>query len=189
MSEPKRYEVTESYGLGDMREDAQGNYVHYEDYASLKAKVERLEKEVWRMKVFKGIDEDTKATLKDALHTIPEWAKVLETIEKNAQLEADKLELKAEVERLTKKEQAFKEAIAVKIATLIEAGDTMVDYLFATPQTPTCYAYIMDWRNAKNGGQSSSEKAPSFIEDLGNGVERHDLKFRVPSSAKKGGQS
>jgi hypothetical protein len=62
--------------------------------ARLKAEVERLEKEVWRMKVFKGIDEDTKATLKDALNTVPEWAKVLET-------EAENARLKAEVERLT----------------------------------------------------------------------------------------
>jgi len=63
--------------------------------ARLKAEVERLEKEVWRMKVFKGIDEDTTATLKDALNTVPEWAKVLET-------EAENARLKAEVERLRK---------------------------------------------------------------------------------------
>jgi hypothetical protein len=42
MNEPKRYEVTESYNLGDMREDAQGNYVRYEDYARLKAEVDML---------------------------------------------------------------------------------------------------------------------------------------------------
>ena len=44
--------------------------------------------------------------------------------------------LKAEVERLTK------------------AGDAIVDYLYSTPQTPTCHAYIMDWRNAKGGKHS-----------------------------------
>jgi uncharacterized coiled-coil DUF342 family protein len=66
-----------------------------DDIKPLKAEVERLEKEVWRMKVFKGIDEDTTATLKDALNTVPEWAKVLET-------EAENARLKAEVERLRK---------------------------------------------------------------------------------------
>jgi hypothetical protein len=66
-----------------------------DENARLKAEVERLEKEVWRMKVFKGIDEDTKATLKDALNTVPEWAKVLET-------EAENARLKAELERITK---------------------------------------------------------------------------------------
>ena len=49
------------------------------------------------MKVFKGIDEDTKTTLKDALNTVPEWAKVLETIENNAQLKTENINLKAEV--------------------------------------------------------------------------------------------
>ena len=43
MSDVKRYEVTESYGLGDMREDAQGGWVRYDDYALLKAEVERLQ--------------------------------------------------------------------------------------------------------------------------------------------------
>lgn len=69
--------------------------------ANLKANVERLEKDVWRMKVFKGIDEDTKSTLKDALNTVPEWAKVLETIENNARLETENIELKAKVNQLT----------------------------------------------------------------------------------------
>jgi uncharacterized small protein (DUF1192 family) len=75
-------------------------FIDYDDYAILKAEVERLEKEVWRMKVFKGIDEDTKATMKDALNTVPEWAKVLETIENNARLETENIALKAEIERL-----------------------------------------------------------------------------------------
>ncbi len=76
--------------------------VAMQENARLKAEVERLEKEVWRMKVFKGIDEDTNATLKDALNTVPEWAKVLETIENNAQLKTENIALKAQVERLTK---------------------------------------------------------------------------------------
>jgi MarR-like DNA-binding transcriptional regulator SgrR of sgrS sRNA len=85
---------TNEFGDSDMQKNIIGNYVRYEDYARLKTEVERLEMDVWRMKVFKGIDEDTKATLKDALNTVPEWAKVLE-------VEAENARLKAEVERLT----------------------------------------------------------------------------------------
>jgi len=104
VSEPKRYQpvvqcVEPSYQAQmiepKVMEFSEGEYVLHSDYARLKAEVERLEKEVWRMKVFKGIDEDTTATLKDALNTVPEWAKVLET-------EAENARLKAEVERLRK---------------------------------------------------------------------------------------
>ena len=42
MIEPKRYDVTESYGLGDMREEEYGNYVHYDDYARIKAKLDNV---------------------------------------------------------------------------------------------------------------------------------------------------
>jgi uncharacterized coiled-coil DUF342 family protein len=108
-----------------MEEHAQGEYVLHSDYARLKAEVERLEKEVWRMKVFKGIDEDTKATLKDALNTVPEWAKVLET-------EAENARLKAEVERLTK------------------AGDAMAEELNGRYFGKRL---INDWNAAKEGKQ------------------------------------
>ena len=39
--------------------------------------------------------------------------------------------------------------------------------------------------NAAKEGKPTEEKSPSFIEDLGNGVEKHDLLFRVPP-AKEG---
>jgi hypothetical protein len=65
----------------EMVEHKNGNLVSYEDYARLKAEVDSL--------------TELNATLKDALNTIPEWAKVLET-------EAENARLKAEVERLTK---------------------------------------------------------------------------------------
>jgi uncharacterized small protein (DUF1192 family) len=145
---------------------------------SLKAEVERLTSDLQMEKE----NED---------RLVREWQRANNEVyglkTQVAALIDDQTRLKAEVERLTKEDAKWHELckkFADKVERLTEAGDAIVDYLFATPQTPTCYAYIMDWRNAKNGGQSSSEKAPSFIEDLGNGVERHDLKFRVPSSAK-----
>ena len=100
MSDPKRYLAKCPWYVIETQEHPMGEFVLYSDYASLKTNVERLEKEVWRMKVFKGIDEDTKATLKDALMTVPEWAKVFETIENNARLETENIALKAEVERV-----------------------------------------------------------------------------------------
>ena len=99
----------------------------------LKAEVERLEKDVWRMKVFKGIDEDSIQTLRAAVKTVPEWAKVLEAIENNARLEAENKNLKAEVERLRK------------------AGDAMERSLaFEYPDSPK----IKDWNEAKEGKPS-----------------------------------
>ena len=41
------------------------------------------------------------------------------------------------------------------------------------------------WITAKEG-KPSETKSPSFIEDLGNGVEKHDLLFRVPKPPKEG---
>jgi len=101
MPDPKRYAAKTPWYAIETFEHPIGEFVLYADYAMLKNNVERLEKDVWRMKVFKGIDEDTKSTLKDALNTVPEWAKVLETIENNARLETDNITLKAQVERLT----------------------------------------------------------------------------------------
>jgi len=72
-----------------------------DENANLKEDIERLEKNVWRMKVLEGIDKDANAMLKDALKTVPEWAEVLKTIENNARLQTENIELKAEVERLT----------------------------------------------------------------------------------------
>ena len=141
MSEPTRYEYSNgnNYWGHFINPKTQhfapyGEYVRYADYARLKAEVERLEKEVWRMKVFKGIDEDTIATLKDALNTVPEWSKVLET-------EAENARLKAEVERLTK------------------AGDAMADNCEAMASSEydsydsDLMKFVKAWNAAKKGGQ------------------------------------
>lgn len=79
----------------------------HKENARLKAEVERLEKEVWRMKMLNDIDGDTIKGLKVALKTDPEWAKVLKAIENNARLEAENRELKAENERLRKSGDAM----------------------------------------------------------------------------------
>jgi hypothetical protein len=119
-----------------------------DENARLKAEVERLEKEVWRMKVFKGIDEDTKATLKDALNTVPEWAKVLET-------EAENARLKAEVERLT----AFttrtiipNEELQAQVERLTKAGDAMAkEWVDRESLYHGNEDFISDWNAAKEG--------------------------------------
>ena len=109
MIQPKRYNFSarivhipggDKEATLQVHHEEGGLFVYHADYAALQAEVERLEKDVWRMKVFKGIDEDAIATLKAALNTVPEWAKVLESIENNARLETENIALQAENERL-----------------------------------------------------------------------------------------
>jgi hypothetical protein len=119
MNDPKRYEVTESYGLGDMREDAQGNYVRYEDYANLLAEVEQL---------------------KDALNKLT-----------NTPANVD--------------------GVKVDVSFWTKSGSRL----------PSSFSTF--WMNEKQV-QHATERSPSFIEDLGNGVEKHDLKFRIPPTDK-----
>ena len=109
------------------------------------------------------------------------------------ELKAENARLKAEVERL--RLSAFDKKVAIeagcyarvnleaKIERLIKAGDAMADaingdYNHSLP----C---IEEWRAAKEG-KPSETKSPSFLEDLGNGVEKHDLLFRVPKPPKEG---
>ena len=87
-------------------------------------------------------------------------------------LQADNARLKAEVERLRK------------------AGDVLEVALQADfngwPYEPLVISKAIQRWNAAKEGKPSEQKSPSFIEDLGNGVEKHDLLFRYP--AKKGKQ-
>lgn len=41
---------------------------------------------------------------------------------------------------------------------------------------------MLEQRLATKEGKPSEQKSPSFIEDLGNGVEKHDLVYRVPAN-------
>ena len=84
--------------------------------------------------------------------------------------------LTAEVERLRKAGDAM--------ASSIQFNEEMAqDY-----NGPTIVHQCVQRWNAAKEGKPSEEKSPSFIEDLGNGVEKHDLLFRVPP-AKEGKQS
>lgn len=89
-----------------------------------------------------------------ASKTLPERIKHI--IEANAfsndqwkDVDAENARLKVEVERLTKEKEAFKDAIAVKIARLIEAGDTMAMTLHYEGDG---YA-LNNWNAAKKGDQ------------------------------------
>ena len=122
----------------------------------LKAEVERLEKDVWRMKVFKGIDEDSIQTLRAAVKTVPEWAKVLEAIENNARLEAENKNLKAEVERL--RASSFVTAVPVEqYERVIKAGDALVEALKdmdAITDMDSNHPEVDAWNAAKEGKPS-----------------------------------
>lgn len=77
----------------------------------LKSDIEKLEKQVWRMKMLNGIENDTIKGLKAALKTAPEWSKVLEAIENNARLEVENDVLKTEIEQLRKAGEAMADCI------------------------------------------------------------------------------
>ena len=94
-----------------------GAYAEQKDESEgLRKEVERLQKDVWRMKVFKGMDEDNIKTLKAALKTSPEWSKTLETIDENAYL-------KAELERLKKDYDTIFQDRALMFQSLKETAE------------------------------------------------------------------
>ena len=78
---------------------------------------------------------------------------------------------------------AEKERLKAEIERLRKAGDAMLgDYR----ETGIIFPPSQDAWNGDKEGKPSEQKSPSFIEDLGNGVEKHDLLFRYP--AKEGKQ-
>jgi hypothetical protein len=75
-------------------------------------------------------------------------------------------------------------------------GITDKKYVFEDIQDPVvadalCHLLkkveMLEQRLANKDGKPSEQKSQSFIEDLGNGVEKHDLLLRYPS--KKGNSS
>lgn len=68
---------------------------------------------------------------------------------------------------------------------LRKAGDAMSNILIGRITSYEIGHAIDQWEAAREGKQTE-QKSPSFIEDLGNGVEKHDLLFRYP--AKEGKQ-
>ena len=75
MSEPKRYDLITTVSAGrfsqsDLVESKDGNLVSYEDYASLKAEVERLtkagdemEKVIWLAECIAGVEHTEKSCI------------------------------------------------------------------------------------------------------------------------------
>lgn len=177
MSEtPERF-MSKQYGI--MRYGIMGDYVRYDDYAILKEEIKRLksepehgwvrfedheklisdvnrlEKDVWRMKMLDGINEDTIKGLKAALKTAPEWSKVLDSIENNARLEAENRELKSEVELLTARNKAANmeaEEHCRRAMELRKAGNNILDNYKAHQVIFPSSIYA--WNSAKNGNLS-----------------------------------
>ena len=161
MSEPTRYEYSNgnNYWGHFINPKTQhfapyGEYVRYEDYARLKAEVDELRLE---NQAFQRTINEASAHYDNRL--------------------AECTRLKAEVERLT--------ADLNKMTKTPDGVDYVeVDVGFWTKsgsRLPQSYSTF--WSNEKQV-QHATERSPSFIEDLGNGVEKHDLKFRIPPTDK-----
>lgn len=98
-------------------------------------------------------------------------------------LEQENARLKAEVERLTERlnrHLEINDELDARCTRLRKHGDAMAEALEAAG-----FNNARDFWNAAKEGKPSEQKSPSFIEDLGNGVEKHDLLFRYPAKEGK----
>lgn len=68
------------------------------------------------------------------------------------------------------------ERLKAEVERLRKAGDEVCEMPYLCENDPA----VVAWRAATEG-KPSEQKSPSFIEDLGNGVEKHDLLFRYPA--------
>ena len=94
--------------------------------------------------------------------------------------------LKAEVERLRKVTDVMSDAIDIYRGWVRLPGDgpfrEHLNMIIELMQAKD------EWNAAQiaaKEGKPSETKSPSFIEDLGNGVEKHDLLFRYPAKEGK----
>ena len=85
------------------------------------------------------------------------------------------------LDALCKQLMAQHSDISCENIRLRKAGDAVCESPYLLESDPAVIAW-----NAAKEGKPSEQKSPSFIEDLGNGVEKHDLLFRHP--AKRGKQ-
>ena len=142
------------------------------------------------------------------------WSEMVKGMEENACLKAENEELhkdyealadehtklidknktlKAEVERL-KSNLLGRDATIMGLDSTIKCREAEVERLrkanislymefeeFGQVSNSSIYAL----RDAAKEGKPSETKSPSFIEELGNGVEKHDLLFRYPAKEGK----
>jgi hypothetical protein len=80
------------------------------------------------------------------------------------------------------------EKLQAEVERLRKAGDAMAKEIVGCYRgegyDPADCEALSIWNAAKEG-KPSEQKSPSFIEDLGNGVEKHDLLFRYPAKEGK----
>jgi uncharacterized small protein (DUF1192 family) len=134
-------------GSAQMLRDPAGGWVSWDDYARLKAEVEKWEKNTQLMGRQLNDELEQVARLKAEVERVGAENSHLHKGIYSLSLNVG--QLKDEVERLTKAKEAFKDAIAVKIARLIEAGDTMAMTLHYEGDG---YA-LNNWNAAKEGKQ------------------------------------
>jgi hypothetical protein len=162
VSEPKvqRWECeTNEFGDSDMQKNIIGNYVRYEDYARLKAEVERLTAEC------KNLERYRKGGEKDGLYDPLTALELVTNMHRDEKAEVTRL--KSEVERwkeasenyrlMLQDRQAHLDAERKYVERLTKTGDVMADFISPNPTAEMWgeeQAIKQAWENAKEGKQS-----------------------------------
>ena len=159
--------------------------------AQLKAEVERLRKlfaDTERLMLLDGEYEAAKvgtyARLKADVVELADAIKLASEV--GIKVAEEVTRLKAEVERLRKVTDVMSDAIDIYRGWVRLPGDgpfrEHLNMIIELMQAKD------EWNAAQiaaKEGKPSETKSPSFIEDLGNGVEKHDLLFRYPAKEGK----
>lgn len=177
---------------------------HYQLWVDSKADLEKSDGAVWTLLVenarlkaevesVRQVAQDNKTETEATRIENASLNNYIERLEvRNAELVPENASLKAEVERLTSN-LLGRDATIMGLDSTIKCREADVEnfkeYLKWHADGHKFNAWEI-WRRQKSDakeGKPSEQKSPSFIEDLGNGVEKHDLLFRYP--AKEGKQS
>lgn len=186
MSDPKRYgfpmcecDATDEFHMEEMgmAELKDGGFVLWEDYAALKAEIQMMKTSSMghgQSTLYESMAKENEKLKLENKRLEKDFYRLLQKHLFNKSINSS---LASECKCL-KDEKAVCNTQVEKInERLIKAGDSLCKSLsFEYPDSPS----VAEWNLAKKSIKAN-EKSPSFIEDLGNGVEKHDLKFRVPS--------
>ena len=125
----------------------------------LEAEVERLKEGNDCLGQMHDKEMERSAYLLEEFNRTTAWGRGLESDLSHARVEISFL--KSDVDRLTEDNRQLKKAFQIAEGIIKRMGNAA--------------------ENTAKEGKPSEQKSPSFIEDLGNGVEKHDLLFRYPS--------
>ena len=163
-------------GSAQMLRDPSGGWVSWEDYARLKAEVERLTKghstDFVRAEMYRHLLDENAKLKEEVMRMRNDDYKEGDILQKCCEHQKNRIErLKAEVERLTELNSTLAlrydatksmldgcakeiEEMEAEVERLTKAGDSIISILCQyVPRTGAKYA-LMEWRAAKEGKQS-----------------------------------